>query len=58
MHVRVPRDHREIYEAEAAAAGMPLGDYVAVQLALAHELEEPAYVRGKDSGQPELAIPA
>jgi hypothetical protein len=44
MHVRVPRTHHAIYERAAAEAGMPLGDYVALMLARAHELDEPEYV--------------
>jgi hypothetical protein len=57
MHVRVPRTHREVYEAAAAAAGMPLSDYVAEQLARAHDLDVPEYVnRRSDPGQ--LALPA
>lgn len=57
MHVRVPRKHREFYEAAAAEAGLPLSDYVAEQLARVHDLDVPEYVnRRSDPGQ--LALPA
>lgn len=41
---RLPKDHLAIYRAAAARRGMPLTDYLAVKLAEAHELPEPAYV--------------
>lgn len=44
MHVRVPKDHKRRYEQEAAEAGLCVADYVAIVLARAHHLEEPAYV--------------
>ena len=44
MHVRVPRTHRAVYEELAERAGLPLGDYVAMLLAQAHELDEPEYL--------------
>ena len=60
MHVRVPREHRKIYAAAALAADMPLGDYVALMLAQAHDLNAPEYVyrRLHDAGQRELPLPA
>lgn len=45
MHVRVPKLHKRIYEQAAAAAGLPLGDYVAIALAEAHQLDKPDYVQ-------------
>lgn len=58
MHVRVPRTHREVYEAAAAQAGYSsLSDYVAAKFAELHDLEVPEYVhRRSDPGQ--LALPA
>lgn len=44
MHVRVPRDHKRLYEQEAAKAGLFVGDYIAVMLARAHDLPEPDYL--------------
>lgn len=44
MHVRVPKRHKRLYEQAAADAGVCLGDYVAIILARAHELDEPDYV--------------
>jgi hypothetical protein len=44
MHVRVPRTHRAVYERLAKKAGLPLGDYVALRLAQAHDLDEPEYI--------------
>jgi len=59
MHVRVPRTHREIYEQGAAKAGMPLGDYIALMLARAHQLDDPDYVhRQHDRAQVELPLGA
>jgi hypothetical protein len=42
------------------AADMPLGDYVALMLAQAHDLNAPEYVyrRLHDAGQRELPLPA
>lgn len=57
MHVRVPRDHRAVYERAAAEAGIPLGDYVALMLARAHELAEPEYVH-RNRDQVELPLGA
>jgi hypothetical protein len=57
LHVRVPRAHREVYEAEAAKAGLPLGDYIALKLALAHALDEPEYVNRRND-QVELPLGA
>jgi hypothetical protein len=57
MHVRVPRDHRVVYEQAARSAGIPLGDYIALSLAQAHELAEPDYVH-RNTGQEELPLPA
>lgn len=59
LHVRVPKVHRAVYEKAALAAGMPLGDYVAIMLARAHELDEPDYVhRNQDPNQVALPLPA
>ena len=51
---RFPAAHLDIYRARAAAAGMPLGDYLSVVLATAHGLDEPAYVHRNNRNQPEL----
>src|SRR5659263_188951 len=57
MHVRIPRNHRVLYEQAAATAGLPLSDYVAIVLARAHELDEPDYVqRERDRHQVELPL--
>lgn len=40
----MPRDHKRQYEERAAAANMPLGDYLAVCLAEAHGFDKPDYV--------------
>ena len=50
--LRVPADHRPCYEAAARDAGLPLSDYIALVLAQAHELPEPAYLRrNRDQGE-------
>lgn len=41
---RMPRDHRAVYEWAARQAGLPLGDYLALQLARAHGLDDPDYL--------------
>lgn len=53
--VRVPTEHKPIYEQQARNAGLPLGDYVALVLAHAHQLPEPAYITASP-GQEALAI--
>ena len=59
MHVRVPVDHYAEYEAMAAQAGMPLADWVALTLAKAHDLAEPAYLhRDRITNQRELPLGA
>jgi len=59
MHVRIPRNHRVLYEQAAATAGLPLSDYVAIVLARAHELDEPDYVqRERNRHQVELPLGA
>lgn len=50
---RYPREHLAIYKARAAAAGLPLGDYLARVLASAHGLDEPEYIT-RNPNQPEL----
>lgn len=57
MHVRVPRTHRVVYEERAERAGLPLGDYVAMLLAQAHELDEPEYIHRRRD-QTELPLGA
>ncbi len=56
--VRIPRTHRALYERAASAAGIPLGDYIAAQLARAHELEEPDYVTAWPRRQEALPLGA
>ena len=50
---RYPREHLAIYKARAAAAGLPLGDYLATVLASAHGLDEPEYL-SRNPNQPKL----
>lgn len=54
---RLPRGHRAVYEAAARAADVPLGDYIALMLARAHELEEPEYIH-RNRDQAELPLGA
>jgi hypothetical protein len=63
--VRALEDHVPVYEAAAAEAGIPLGDYIAGVLARAHGLPEPTYIhrpsrsdRRPRRGQEELPIGA
>ena len=42
--VRMPRTQHGIYKEAAGRLGMDLGDYLALQLARAHGLPEPAYI--------------
>lgn len=53
--LRVPREHRQVYEAEAAAANLSLTDYLALTLARATGLDEPEYI-SRARGQLELPI--
>lgn len=55
---RLPRTHLEIYRKRALDAGMPLGDYLAIQLAAAHGFDEPAYIKRPDDAQEALPISA
>ncbi len=41
---RFPKNHLDLYKAQAAAAGLPLGDYLALVMARAHGLDEPGYL--------------
>lgn len=54
---RVPKNHRELYEQRAAEEGLPLGDYVALVMAQAHELKEPEYIH-RDQNQEALPLGA
>lgn len=45
--VRMERRHRSTYEQEAAKAGLPLGDYLALVLARGHQLDVPDYLQGR-----------
>lgn len=49
--VRLPVDHRSVYQNEADAQGLGLGDYIMLKLAESHDLEEPAYMQRDDPGQ-------
>ncbi len=42
--VRLPEDHHSKYLEIAERAGLPLGDYLALQLARSHDLPEPSYI--------------
>jgi len=54
---RVPTKHRHVYEQRAVEARLPLGDYVALVMAKAHDLEEPEYLK-RDQHQGELPLGA
>lgn len=54
---RAPIDQLQQYRILADQAGLPLGDYLALQLARAHNLPEPAYLR-RPSDHPRLPISA
>lgn len=51
--VRYPDDHLAIYKHRAAAAGVPLGDYLAAKMASAEGLDEPEYLQ-RNRHQPAL----
>jgi hypothetical protein len=53
--LRVPVEHRKVYAEAAEAAGLPLGDYIALALALAHGLAEPEFIR-RNTNQEELPL--
>lgn len=53
---RMPVPHREVYEQEAAKAGLPLGDYVALCMARMHELNDPEYIH-RDLQRNQEALP-
>jgi hypothetical protein len=53
--VRVPSDQMAVYRSEARQRGMPMGDYLVLALAKAHELPEPAYLF-RDRGAPTLPL--
>lgn len=53
LTVRFPRTHLDTYRAQAAAAGLPVGDYVALVLARSTGLDEPAYLT-TNKDQPKL----
>ncbi|WP_203338640.1 hypothetical protein [Nocardioides limicola] len=55
---RVPSDQKPLFEEAARAAGMPLGDYVAVILAEHHGFPVPEYLLPRNKGQAELPIGA
>lgn len=57
VHFRVPTEHREIYEHLADESGLDLGDYLALVLATAHELDVPAYIN-RTRTQKELPLGA
>ena len=42
--VRVPDDQYEIYAQQAAAIGIPIGSWVAIQLAQTKHLDIPSYI--------------
>ncbi len=57
--VRIPKTHRALYERAAVEAGVPLGDYIALALARAHQLEDPEYVyRNRNVNQEPLPLSA
>ena len=54
----LPSDHLDRYEAAAAAAGIPLGDYIAINMAEHHGLPIPSYYKPKARSQQELPLGA
>lgn len=42
--VRVPREHKERYTAEAQRLGLPVSDYLSLLVARAHNLPDPAHL--------------
>ena len=48
--VRMPADHYELYAQRAAAVGLDVNEYLVVNLAAAHGLAVPDYIRPR-SGQ-------
>lgn len=55
--VRVPEEHKHAYEAAAAEHGLPLSDYLALELARRFDLGEPEYLQ-KVKGQEQLPMGA
>lgn len=55
--VRVPVEQKALYEEAARAAGLPLGDYVAIILAQHHDLDLPSYLL-ENKNQEQLPISA
>ncbi|MGQ0632464.1 MAG: hypothetical protein ACT4P1_15705 [Sporichthyaceae bacterium] len=53
--LRIPSRDREVYAAAAAAAGLPLCDYIAIALAAAHGLPEPEFLQRRQN-QEELPL--
>lgn len=53
--LRVPIEHAEHYREEATREGLALMDYLARELAKAHELPEPAYL-SRSRAQAELEL--
>lgn len=49
-----PKEDFELYQARAAAQGIPVGDYLAAVCATAHGRDEPDYVRQWPNNQPDL----
>jgi hypothetical protein len=58
VYARVPVEHRAVYEREAEALGLALGDYAALVLARYHDLPEPDYIERsrKRPAAPELPL--
>lgn len=54
--IRLPRTHKEMYEQLVAREGLPMSDYVAAVLALAHGLDTPAFVRPNRPQDEELPL--
>lgn len=50
-----PREHLALYRAAAQQAGIPLGDYLVIELAKRHELEIPDYY--PDPARRQLEMP-
>lgn len=56
--MRMPPEHKAMYEQLAREAGLPLCDYLTAVLAKVHELPEPEYVHRKSRQKEQLPMSA
>ncbi|HEY1818360.1 MAG TPA: hypothetical protein VGG83_00395 [Trebonia sp.] len=54
--IRIPSEHRDLYEHAARTAGLALSDYLMLVLARAHFLPEPATLRREPDDKEELPL--